>query len=87
MDQFFTETTERFRDGLNAMLTNRSDTFSFEFPLSAIPGWEMRAEAERAGLAPDTLMTLVVLVRPKAVADPMLEAMAQVRDADIVEAL
>lgn len=78
-NKFVHETTKRFGDGLSKALAEGSDTFSFEFQLSEL---DLNNPATPET---DATMTLMVLMRPKELADPMLEAMQAAR-AEIVRA-
>lgn len=79
-DNFIRRVTNQFREGITGMLAECSDTFAFDFQLSDVPGWELRAEAEKAGLPAETMMSVVVLVRPKETADGLLDALQEARE-------
>lgn len=75
-NQFIHETVKRFGDGLSQALAEGSDTFSFEFDSHDLPGLQQAVEQQFENM----VLTLMVLIRPKEVADPMLQAMQWARE-------
>ncbi len=68
---FVNTQTARFHDGLTKAVTAGSDVFSFEVDGHDWPGVDKSGPYER--------LTIVILVRPKELADVMLEAIEQAR--------
>jgi len=81
-NKFIHETIQRFGDGLSKALAEGSDTFSFEFDSHDLPGMQKSVDQNHVS----TPMTLVVLLRPKALADPMLAVMQEAREKMLEEA-
>jgi hypothetical protein len=78
-NQFLHDTIKRFGDGLAAAMDAGSDTFSFEFDPNDWPE-DKPLMIQVAQEEPDKTMTLVVLIRPKYAADPMLAVMQEARE-------
>lgn len=74
---FINTQTANFHDGFTKAVTSGIDTFAFEFDGHELPGVDTTGPNER--------LTVVVLIRPKTLADPMLMAIEETRQAMLAE--
>ena len=82
-NNFIHETVNRFGDGLVDAMEAGTDTFSFEFDPA---DWPVDKPLIVPALAQvKEPMTLVVLIRPKSLADPMLDMMQRAREHMLAE--